>query len=567
MSVEKFKERTHRDPLAEATEALFPPLHDPLLGEAAEAIEGDQLDTAAALLSKYLRRHPNDPDALNMIADIARRNGRLEEAEKFIARCGPAPCYRYNHAVLLLRLGRYEQALEILDRLLQDDVRNPLYRNQKAKVLRGMNRFADALAWRRELAEDYPDIAEFWFSYGDALAVSGQQDQSISAYRKALDLDPSLTTVYLRLCDLKTYRFSDAEIESIEVKLSGTGLSSDERVNLHFALGKAYGDRARYSESFANYAKANALRRLGVDADPERLTTHRRHCEVLFTPEFFAERSGWGSPARAPIFVLGMPRVGSTLVEQIISSHSAVEGLGELPDLERIVTQLTPNIQGGSDRSQNASLASVNVHNERLQAYPRAIAMLDANGAGALADEYLALTQLRRREGRPFFTDKALFNFSHLGLIHLILPNAKIVDVRRHPLDCGWSCFINHFPSGVPFSYRLGDIGRYYADYVRLMAHFDRVLPGRVHRVIYEHLVADPEREIRHLLEYLELPFEEACLRFHENRRAVATVSSQQVRSPLYRSGIAQWKPYEQWLGPLKAALGPVLDSYPEVPD
>ena len=201
-----------------------------------------------------------------------------------------------------------------------------------------------------------------------------------------------------------------------------------------------------------------------------------------------------------------------------------------------------------------------------MQAYAQTLSRLDAKDFRSLGQGYLELTHRRRKLGRPFFTDKALANFGQIGLIHLILPNAKIIDVRRHPLDCGWSCFRSHFPGGMPFSHRLSDIGRHYADYIALMAHFERVLPGRVHRVIYEDLVADPETEVWRLFDYLGLPFEEQCLNFHENKRAVITLSAEQVRMPLYKSGVGQWRPYEAWLGPLKAALGPVLDDYPDSP-
>jgi hypothetical protein len=245
-----------------------------------------------------------------------------------------------------------------------------------------------------------------------------------------------------------------------------------------------------------------------------------------------------------------MPRSGSTLTEQILSSHSAIEGLGELPDLDTIVNRLLSGVKS----------------EKLLQAYAKTLKHLDAKDFRSLGEGYLELTHRRRKLGRPFFTDKALANFGQIGLIHLILPNAKIIDIRRHPLDCGWSCFTSHFPGGMPFSHKLSDIGRHYADYVALMAHFESVLPGRVHRVTYEDLVADPETEVRRLLDYLGLPFEEQCLNFHENKRAVITLSAEQVRMPLYKSGVGQWRPYEAWLGPLKAALGPVLDSYPSGP-
>jgi hypothetical protein len=271
--------------------------------------------------------------------------------------------------------------------------------------------------------------------------------------------------------------------------------------------------------------------------------------KALFTPEFFARRRGLGAPAPDPIFIVGLPRAGSTLVEQILASHSAVEGTMELPDVVSIVAQL-----GGRRKRNEESL------------YPDVLAGLDHDELRSLGQRYLEQTRIQRRTDAPFFIDKLPNNWAHVGLIHLMLPNAKIIDARRHPMSCCFSGFKQHFARGQSFTYGLDDVGRYYRDYVDLMAHFDRVLPGRVHRVIYERMVDATEAEIRRLLDYCGLPFEDACLRFYETDRAVRTASSEQVRQPIYRAGVDQWRRYDTWLGPLRAALGPVVDAYPDPP-
>ena len=271
---------------------------------------------------------------------------------------------------------------------------------------------------------------------------------------------------------------------------------------------------------------------------------------MLFTPRFFAEREGQGCAAPDPIFVLGMPRAGSTLIEQILASHSRVEGTMELPD----VPALAKRLGGRKLKSEDT-------------AYPECLAGLSADDLRALGEEYLDRTRIQRKTGRPLFIDKMPNNWAHVGLIRLILPGARIIDARRHPLACCFSNFKQHFARGQGFSYDLAELGRYYRAYVGLMRHFDEALPGRIHRVIYERMIEDPEAEIRRLLDYLDLPFEPACLRFHENERAVRTASSEQVRQPINREGLDQWKPFDPWLGPLKNALGPVLASYPDAPE
>lgn len=546
--------RSATRPLAEAKRKLFPPLQNPTLAQAAGALANNRADLAEPLVSSVLKEHPADPNALNLMADIARRSGQLEQAERLLFLCvehsPDSSGHRFNYIVVLRGLDKLEQALAQLDELLNRDPKNALFREQKAKVLHELGRHADALICRRELANEYPASPEIWLNHGDSLGIAGYPDECVSAYRKALELAPRLSAIYPRLANLKGYRFTAADITWLEKQLALSGLPADARASLHFVLGNAYGDEKLYAKSFEHYAKANALQRVGVDSEPERLTAYSLMCENLFTEGFLGERAESGCGSDAPIFIVGMPRSGSTLLEQILSAHTHIEGLGEIPDFIATVDWLFGGIEG----------------EDPLLAYAQAVSNLTAVDSRSLGEAYLQLTRQRRKLGRPFFTDRSLSNFVNTGLILMILPKAKIIDIRRHPLDCGWSCFKTHFPAGQPFSHELGDIGRHYADYVRLMAHFERVLPGRIHRVIYEDLVADPETEIRRLFDCLGLPFEEQCLRFHENQRVVRTLSVEQVRTPLYKSGVGQWRPYEQWLGPLKTALGDVLTCYPAAP-
>ena len=339
----------------------------------------------------------------------------------------------------------------------------------------------------------------------------------------------------------------------MHVQLERKDSTDDNRLLVHFALGKAYEDAAAYATSFRHYAEANRLRRSQLRYQAEQTTRFVRRSRALFTREFLRERTAAGCPAPDPIFIVGLPRSGSTLVEQILSSHPQVEGTMELADITTIARTL-----GRESHSLEEE--------EQSEGYPQVIATLSPEQLRVLGEEYITRTRVQRKTAAPFFIDKTPHNFLHLGLILLMLPNARIIDVRRHPLSCGFSVFKQHFAQGQSFSYSLEDIGQFYRDYVELMAHFDQVLPGRVHRVHYESLVENPEREIRTLLDYCRLPFDEACLRFYENKRAVRTPSSEQVRRPIFREGLEQWRHYEPWLEPLKRRLGAVLQTYPEVP-
>jgi predicted Zn-dependent protease len=523
-------------------------VRDPVLMTAAAALVDGAPAKAEAVLRDLLKTRPDEPAAIRMLAEALARLGREAEAETLLLDCLKlAPAFtaaRYNLATLQYRLGRSPEALAQLDLLLAEEPRNPAYLNLKAAALARIGEYARAIAIYEDVLARYPQQPKGWMSYGHALKTVGRSADCAAAYRKAVDQAPSLGEAWWSLANMKTYRFDAADLATMEAQLAREDLAQDDRLHLDYALGKAHEDAGRYAESFAHYARGAALRRAQVPYDPAVMTRHVARCKTVLTAELFASRAGQGCPAPDPIFVLGLPRAGSTLVEQILASHSAVEGTMELPD----VTAMARRLKDGA-------------------AYPEVLATLGPEDLKALGEEFLERTRVQRKTDRPLFIDKMPNNWAHVGLIALMLPNARIIDARRHPMGCCFSGFKQHFARGQNFSYGLEDIGRYYAGYVELMAHFDAVLPGRVHRVIYESMIEDPEAEIRALLAYCGLPFEESCLNFHENDRAVRTASSEQVRRPIFKDAVEHWQNYESWLDPLKTALGPVLSSYPAAPE
>ncbi len=378
-----------------------------------------------------------------------------------------------------------------------------------------------------------PGQPRLWLSQGHALKIVGRQAAAVAGYRQSLALAPTQGEAWWSLANLKTWRFEPGDLDAMTGLLARDDLGPDDRAHLGFALGKGLEDAGRHGEAFEHYRQANARRRAVTPYDADAHHAFVQRTMAVFTPAFLASQAEVGCAAPDPIFVVGLPRSGSTLVEQILASHSAVEGASELADLTGIARGLAAS-----------------------SPYPESLAALAPEDFAALGEAYLARTRVHRKLGRAHFVDKFPGNFLHAGLIHLILPRARIIDVRRHPLGGCLSIFKQHFAQGQAYSYDLTDLGRYHADYVALMAHFDAVLPGRIHRVSYEALVEDTEAEVRRLLAYCGLPFESQCLRFHETRRAVRTASSEQVRQPIFRDGLDQWRRFEPWLGPLKAALG-----------
>jgi tetratricopeptide (TPR) repeat protein len=526
---------------------------DPELARAADALIAGRPGEADGVLRHVLSRRPDDPLALWMAGDLASRGGRNAEAEALLARAVElAPAFtpaRYAYAMVLTWRDRYAEARAQADRLLAAEPGNALFRHlQAAALLRLGEEAAAAEAYAAVLAA-HPDLPLSWMSYGHVLKTIGRTGEAVEAYRRALALDPTLGEAWWSLANLKTVAFDADDQAAMASALERSDLQPIDRLQLHFALGRALEDAGRYEASFEQYARGNALQRRRLDYDADETTGQMRRTRALLGRGFFAGRAGQGCARPDPIFIVGLPRSGSTLVEQILASHSQVEGTQELLYMPGLAARLA-----GPARRESEG------------AYPDVLAALSPQELRDLGEDYLARAQAHRRTDRPFFIDKLPNNWAHVGLIHLALPNAKIIDARRHPLGCCLSGFKQHFAVGQPFTYDLTEIGRYYADYVTLMAHFDEVLPGRVHRVIYERLVADLEGETRALLDYCGLPFEDACLRFHENRRAVRTASAGQVRRPIFTDAADHWRNFEPWLAPLKAALGPVLDAYPEPP-
>jgi tetratricopeptide (TPR) repeat protein len=455
---------------------------------------------------------------------------------------------RNEYAEVLQLAMKWRESIEQFEILSAADPGNPHY---KARIASNLVMLGEADKAFELLDEVRPQLANnpvYWVNRGNNLRMAGRGAESVDAYRTCLEVDPDFGAAWWGLANLKTYRFSQADIEKMFAALNNEDLEESQQIPLEFALGQALEHEKRYAESFDHYSKANVLRRKLVHHDADVLSVNVRKLKAVFTPEFFRKRTGSGCPARDPIFIVGMVRAGSSLVEQILSSHSEVEGTMELPEMTNLVTSLSlqwPN-----------------------KSYPELLADMDDAALRALGEEYLAATRHHRHLGRPFFTDKAGANLWRVGLIQLILPNAKIIDARRHPLGCCFSAFKQDFPvASTAHSYDMTELGRYYRSYVDAMAHFDNVLPGRVHRVFHEDMIRDPDTEIRRLLAYCELPFEESCLRFYETDRSVRTFSSEQVRKPVSAGSSEQWRHYERWLGPLKDALGDVLTLYPGVPE
>jgi tetratricopeptide (TPR) repeat protein len=523
---------------------------DPRLLQAASALCENRIPEAEHLLRAHLKKHPTDVAALRMLAEVAARLQRYTDAENLLVRCLElAPSFtaaRHHHAIVLHRQNKPAAALKEVDELLVQEPRHPGYNNLKAAILARIGELDGSIEIYGAVLARHPAQPKVWMSYGHALKTKGREADGIAAYKKSIELMPGLGEAYWSLANLKTFSFPNAEIASMRAQLVSPQLAEEDRLHLNFALGKALEDRGEYAESFEHYALGNQARRKQIRYRSEDMSEHVARIKALCTPAFFTDRASHGAAAQDPIFIVGLPRSGSTLLEQILSTHSQVEGTMELPDIPAIAKKL----------SQLAKQS-------QLEGYTAILATLGAAECAELGERYLAQTRIQRKTAAPFFIDKLPNNFAHIDLIQLALPHAKIIDARRHPLGCGFSVFKQHFARGQSFSYGLEDIGRYYRDYVELMAHFDEVLPGRVHRVNYESMIDNTEAEVGRLLDYCALPFEEGCLRFYENDRAVRTASSQQVRKPIFREGVDQWRHYEPWLGPLKQALGGVLATYP----
>ena len=519
--------------------------------EATEHIAAGRLAKAEPILRRYVEQNPGDVNGIRLLGELGLQLGALQDAENLLQRAVElAPDYhaaRYAYANALYKRHRYEDAIAQLDHLLSQEANNPGWLTLKAACLVEINEHAQAVPLFETILEHHPQFRQAQLSYGHALRAVGRSEQSVAAYEAAAEQIDGAGEAFWSLANLKTYRFTDAQLTSIEQLLGDKQCPYRDYYHLLFALGKAREDRGEYEAAMAAYVKGNQVRGKSVPWQAETFHHDTRELMAFFDEALIERQRGSGCESPDPIFVVGLPRAGSTLIEQILASHSQVEGTAELADIIALARKIS-----GKRRRDDPSK------------YPSALADMDAQTLRELGESYISSTAVQRMTDAPFFIDKMPNNFSHIGLIHLILPNAKIIDARRHPMDCCFSGYKQLFASGQGFSYGMDRIGNYYRDYVDLMDHWDRVLPGRVLRVQYEKMVDDTEAQVRRLLDYCGLPFEEQCLAFHETQRTVRTASSEQVRQPIYRSGMGQWEPFSRWLDPLRQALGPVLERYPE---
>jgi tetratricopeptide (TPR) repeat protein len=500
-----------------------------------------ELALAEPIVRRYLLQHGNHVEAMRLLARIGIEREVYDDAEILLdAALELAPDYhaaRFDFARTLLHRHKHRRALEELERLLAVDPDNRNYRTLVATTYVGIGDHERALTLYRSLRADAPQAGAVQLSIAHCLKTLGRRDEAIDAYREAVAIRPNFGDAYWSLANLKTFRFDDADVARMRAIEAAADTPTVDRYHLCFALGKALADRGEWADSFHYYERGNSLKRAEIDYRPETIEEQARLQMRVCTREFLDARRGAGCPDPAPIFIVGLPRSGSTLLEQILASHSQVEGTMELADIPRLVNDL----QGRSARGG-------------LPRYPEGLADIDPEEFRRFGERYLADTRAYR-SGKPRFIDKMPNNFRHLGLIHLVLPNAKIIDARREPMACGVSNFEQLFASGQEFTYSLEEIGRYYRSYLELMDHWNHVLPGRILLMRHEEVVDDLEASVRRLLAFCELDFEPGCLEFHKTRRSVRTASSEQVRQPIFTDGLGRWRHYEPWLGPLRAAL------------
>ena len=502
--------------------------------------DGD-IHEAERIVRGYLLARGNHVEAMRLLAKIGTKLDVLDDAELLLdAVLTLAPDYhaaRFDYVQVLLGRHKHVKALEELDKLLKVEPLNRSYRTAQATARVGLGEFERAIELYRELLVETPQAAELHLSIAHALKTLGRRDEAIESYRTSAAIRPGYGDAYWSLANLKTYRFKDEEIRRMRAAEEAPNTQLTDRFHLCFALGKALEDAGQYAASFAYYERGNALKKTESRYRPESIERNAQLQISICTGEFFSARQGMGCASAAPIFIVGLPRAGSTLLEQILASHSQVEGTTELPEIPRLALEL----QGRESTDSNPR-------------YPGVLRELTAADFQRLGEKYLADTRVYRT-GKPRFIDKMPNNFRHIGLIHLILPKAKIIDARREPLACCFSNFKQLFASGQEFTYSLEDIGRYYRSYIELMHHWDAVLPGKILRVQHEDVVEDLEGNVRRILEFCGLPFESQCVEFYKTERSVRTASSEQVRQPIFKEGLDQWLSFEPWLGPLKEAL------------
>jgi tetratricopeptide (TPR) repeat protein len=517
------------------------------LAFAAEHQREGRYAEAAKLYREVLQANPRNVDALRMLGILTFGEGNVDEAERLFRRA-VAAAPDFVNAILDLGMAlkeqsRIEEAIECFRQATKLEPRNVKAHFQLGQILAPAALSNEAVESYQRVLEIRPRHGGALLGMGHVLKTLGQQEEAIASYRKCIESKPDRGEVYWSLANLKTYKLSDDDITEMQTQLAKSGLSDESHVNFLFALAKAHEDRGDFDKAWEYYVAGNAKRRMLEHYDPVSLETRDDAVLSVFTKDFLDQNTGLGNPDPAPIFILGLPRSGSTLLEQILASHSMVEGTSELPYIKRVENSLSKNRVDGVN-------------------YPEAVRELGEANFKSLGQDYLDAAALHRITGTPHFIDKMPNNFPSIGLIHLILPNAKIIDARRYPLDSCLSNFRQLYGRGQPFTYDLTDIGEYFLEYQRMMDHWHAVLPGRVVTVQYEDVVTDFENQVHRLLDYCELPWEDACLRYHETDRPVRTASSEQVRQPVYTKSVHFWRNHEKNLGELIEVLRPALPRY-----
>ena len=521
----------------------------PALQAATNLIYENKTVKAENLVREFLQKNPHHIEAMRLLAEIGMRFGVFDEADFLLESAiefSPDDIQlRFDYIQILRRRQKFAAALEQAKALHARDPNNPTFQSHLAIESMQTGEHERAFELFSQVLDALPNDFATLTSLGHAYKTFGKHDEAVESYRAAYAVKSDHSDAYFGLANLKTYKFTDDEISQMESLLERSDISFADRVNLCFSLGKAFEDRKSFEKAFDQFERGNTLKSVQSRYRSEDMTRELAGQADHCGSDLFDKQGGKGHGAPDPIFIVGLPRAGSTLIEQIIASHSQVDGTLELPNILSMAFQLR-----GRDRKVEGGR------------YPRILHDLPAEKLKQMGERYIDETAIHRK-GAPFFIDKMPNNFRHIALIKLILPNAKVIDARRQPMACCFSGFKQHFAEGQEFTYGLENIGTYYRDYVRLMDHWDDVLPGQILRVQYEDVVGDTETQVRRVLDYLGLPFEQACLEFHKTKRSVRTASSEQVRQPIFKTGLEQWRHYEPWLDPLKEALGDVLDRYP----
>ncbi len=518
-----------------------------MLAQATECLKNDRFEEAEKYCRQVINQNPTNVDALRLLGRIAKRLNRVGDAERYYRKVvAIAP----DFTAVVVDLGkllhdddRLEEAIKYFRLAIEMEPDNARYHNLLADVLAPAALTYEAIEAHQKAIELNPNFTAAWLGLGHTLKTVGRLEESIEAYRQCSSLEPNMGMVQWSMANLKTYKFTDEEIVEMETKVADENIKGESEVNFLFALAKAYEDRKDYEKAWQFYDQGNSSRRMQEVYDPVETELANDSSIRVFNKEFLEKNTGIGFSDPSVIFVVGLPRSGSTLIEQILASHSLVEGTSELPYVSRVTRSLSRNRADGIN-------------------YPESVRELGHKHLSALGEEYINFSKMHRTEGTPFFIDKNPNNFPAIGLIHMMLPNAKIIDARRHPMDACFSGYRQLFAKGQPFTYDLTDIGEYYLQYQRMMDHWHEVLPGQVLTVQYEEVVTDFETQVRRILEYCNLPFEESCLNFYDTDRPIRTPSSEQVRQPIYTQSLHRWRLYEQHLDELKEVLDSILPRY-----